>query len=466
MSRRKVRSLTVTEVEAYVASTCFKTGPPRKLGVELEMFVLDLAQPGRPLEGARTRDLASAAGVLPGGGLLSIEPGGQLELSSAPADSLGACVSAVSADLAHLYRGAEAAGLTLLGAGVDPYRLPRRVLDLPRYVAMETFFDSFGPDGREMMCGTASVQVCVDAGQPEPPAGREPAGAAQATYRRRWELLHTLAPVLIAAFANSPLRAGRPTGWKSFRQAVWSRMEPSRTMPPRAACGCLSGHVDPREVWARYALDARVLCVRPHTSEEARRGPWLVPSGLTLRDWADGCGPRPLTRGDVDYHLTTLFPPVRPRGFLELRFIDAQPGPEGWVVPAAVVTALLDDPAAADAAREATEILGRAGARGLWTRAARDGLADPLLRRAAELCFAAAGRALAASATPGDPVLAGVRAAVESFADTYVTRGRCPADDRLAEWRSGWPRRWLPRVPRPQTQSPDGAERLDREVPC
>ena len=71
-----------------------------------------------------------------------------------------------------------------------------------------------------MMGSTASVQVCVD-------AGRESGGSTG--FRFRWRLLHALGPVLVAAFANSPLRAGRATGWKSTRQSVWARLDPGRT---------------------------------------------------------------------------------------------------------------------------------------------------------------------------------------------------------------------------------------------
>ena len=94
------------------------------------------------------------------------------------------------------------------------------MLNLPRYAAMEKFFDREGPWGRRMMCGTASVQVCVDAGDDS---------AGQSGYRARWRLLHAIGPVLVAAFANSPLRVGRPTGWRSGRQQVWANMDPGRT---------------------------------------------------------------------------------------------------------------------------------------------------------------------------------------------------------------------------------------------
>ena len=139
-------------------------------------------------------------GALPGRGRLTTEPGGQVELSSAPASGLGGCVAAARSDLAAVRQAIAPAGLSLAGHGLDPLRPPRRVLDQPRYAAMEEFFDRSGPWGRVMMCSTASVQVCVDAG--EDTSG--PAG-----FRWRWHLLHALGPVLVAAFANSPFR-GRP----------------------------------------------------------------------------------------------------------------------------------------------------------------------------------------------------------------------------------------------------------------
>lgn len=84
-------------------------------------------------------------------------------------------------------------------------------------------------------------------------------------------------------------------------------------------------------------------------------GPWDVPEGLTLREWSRELVPRPPTREDLDYHLTTLFPPVRPRGHLELRMIDAQPGDDGWIVPLAVTAALFDDPEATETAYRAVK---------------------------------------------------------------------------------------------------------------
>jgi ergothioneine biosynthesis glutamate--cysteine ligase EgtA len=439
----------------HIHGICLKTGPPRRVGVELEWLVRDARDPSLPVPAGRIAaavsgfgaarrkpgngtfggerggpelPTSSAARFLPSGAPLTTEPGGQLELSSLPADTLAHLVRATRADLAALRAAVAVHGLELAGIGLDPLRPPRRVLDHPRYAAMEAFFDYGGPWGRQMMCGTASVQVCLDAGdESDGPSG----------YRWRWRLLHALGPVLVAAFANSPLREGKPTGWASSRQQVWARMDPGRTRPPR-----LDG--DPRAAWAAYALDAELMCVRDEDSAD-----WSAPRGLTLRDWVRPTGTgrvgwrlRRPTVDDLDYHLSTLFPPVRPHGHFELRMIDAQPD-DGWVVPLAVCWALLSDAQAGDAALAAVAPLwgGRppgwpAAARsgngagadhdGPWLRAARLGPADPLVAAASRACFAAAGEALERTGAPRD-----ITAAVDAFRDAYVSKDRCPADDLL-----------------------------------
>ncbi|GAA0598665.1 ergothioneine biosynthesis glutamate--cysteine ligase EgtA [Streptomyces crystallinus] len=321
------------------------------------------------------------------------------------------CVDSVAADLRAVRTALRARDLTLAGHGQDPWQPPRRFLHEPRYDAMEAHFDRTGPAGRAMMCASASVQVCLDAGYEEPgPLG----------FGRRWRLAHLLGAVLVAAFANSPWREGERTGWRSSRQAVWADIDPVRSLAPPL-------DAEPRAAWAAYVLDAPVMCVR------CDDGPWDAPQGLTFREWLRSGEPRPATREDLDYHLTTLFPPVRPRGHLELRMIDAQPGEDGWIVPLAVTTALFDDQEAAETAYRAVKSLAeRAGSapaprNPLWADAARSGLADPELREAAALCFAAALEALPRlGATPE------VRAAVVAFTDRHVARGLSPADIPLA----------------------------------
>ncbi|MGW0734987.1 ergothioneine biosynthesis glutamate--cysteine ligase EgtA [Streptomyces sp. NPDC002851] len=420
------------ELEALVHGICFKTGPPRSLGVELEWLVHALHAPDDPVPDDRHAAATAALRALPLRSALTVEPGGQLELSSLPAASLAECVSAVSADLTRVRAALDDFGLGLTGLGKEPYLAPRRRLKAPRYDAMEAYLDRGGPAGRTMMCATASVQICVDAGHEEPgPLG----------HARRWWLAHVLGAVFVAAFANSPLDGGRPTGWRSTRQAVWAAIEPGRSAaPPDGA--------DPRAAWARRVLDAPVMCVRSDT------GPWLVPEDVTFREWVRTGRPRPPTRADLEYHMSTLFPPVRPRGHLELRMIDAQPGDDGWLVPLAVTDALFDDPEAAETAYRALKPLAQRAAAGadrdgadrdgadpggaldgtppaaprsaLWLDAARHGLSDPELRGAATDCFSAALDALPRRGAP-----TAVRDAVGAYTDRYVARGRCPADDLL-----------------------------------
>jgi glutamate--cysteine ligase len=400
-----------TEAADLLRCICFKTGPPRAIGVELEWLLHDAHEPHLPLSPGRLAAAHAAARALPLRSALTVEPGGQLELSSLPAPSLAQCLTSVSADLAAVRGALHAQGLVLAGFGQDPWQPPRRFLREPRYDAMESYFDRAGPSGRAMMCTSASVQVCVDAGYEEP----GPLGLG-----RRWLLAHLLGAVLLAAFANSPYQQGSRTPERSHRQALWAGIERSRTLAPRPGA-------EPRAAWAERVLDAPVMCVR---GEEG--GPWEVPEGLTFREWTRHRVPRAPNRADLAYHLTTLFPPVRPQGHLELRMIDAQPGEDGWMVPLAVTAALFDDPQASELAYRAVKPLAEtAGSRAaphnpLWETAARDGLADPELHAAAVACFAAALEALPRLGAPRP-----VRDAVAAYTERYVARGRCPADDLL-----------------------------------
>jgi glutamate--cysteine ligase len=300
--------------------------------------------------------------------------------------------------------------LALVGLGHDPWHAPRRLLRQPRYDAMEVCLDRTGPGGRYMMCSSASVQVCVDAGYEEPgPQG----------YVRRWWLAHHLGAVLLAAFANSPLAEACSTGWRSTRQLRWMQIGPGRAGGPALTS-------DPRGAWARHALDAPVMCIRRH------HGPWDVPEPMPFWQWARHRTPRPPTRDDTGYHLTTLFPPVRPRGHLELRMIDAQPGDDGWIVPLAVTAALFDDLEATETACHAVEPLAArtlglpAPHNPLYRDAARVALADPDLHKAAVTCFEAALAAL-----PRLGATTHVADTVAGYLERYVRRGRCPADDLL-----------------------------------
>ncbi|SDT79775.1 glutamate-cysteine ligase family protein [Actinoplanes derwentensis] len=334
----------------HIRGICFKTGPPRQVGAELEWTTHRTADPTAYL---RPGELVEALGAhapatlgnpnpvpLPGGGAVTVEPGGQVEISSAPAGSLTALHAAVTADETALTDLLGRAGLSLGERGLDPHREPRRILDTPRYAAMERIFN---PAGRTMMGGTAGFQICLDAGE----AAQIPA---------RWAALHEIGPAMLALFANSPR-----DGWASARMAAWYGIETHRTDPvPQTA--------DPALSWAEYAVDAPLLCIRRPD------GNWDAPRGMTFRQWIDEGVP---TLDDLDYHLGTLFPPVRPRGYLEVRYLDTQPAGE-WIAPAALIVTVFADDVLTDRARDLA-----ASAAGRWHTAARLGLADHPVREAA-----------------------------------------------------------------------------------
>src|SRR5262249_54996804 len=141
-----------------------------------------------------------------------------------------------------------------------------------------------------------------------------------------------------------------------------------------------------------------------------------LPRGFTFAEWIErGHEFGWPTADDLEYHLGTLFPPVRPRGWFELRMVDALPNP-WWRVAAAGTATPVNNAGAADTA-------------GLWGRAARDGLSHPALAAAARECFAAASYALATSDASGETI-----DAVAAFTERFVARGRTPADDLLDAW--------------------------------
>jgi len=391
--RGDVASFTPGDAERHVREHSLRPGPvPRRVGVEVEWLVHDRSTPQGAVPFEALTAAVDAAGPLPGDSRVTFEPGGQLELSGPPRPGPAAACAAVAADLDTLRPVLAARGLALAGIGLDPARPPLRVVDTPRYRAMEAYFDLAGRAGRQMMCSTAAIQVNVDAG-PDPEV--------------TWRTAHAVGAVLAATFANSPVLSGAATGWRSTRLTTWWAIDPSRTRPV--------GGTDPEAAWVEYALGARVMLMPGREF-----APVLEP--VTFAQWMarghQDVWPDP---ADLEYHLTTLFPPVRPRRFLELRMIDSLPGPY-WKVPVAVAAVLLD-PELTEAVSSAV-----APADGWWRTAARYGLSNPVLARAARHCFDLTEAALAGG--PDAELIPLVRA----YRQRWVDRGRCPADDVLAAW--------------------------------
>jgi glutamate--cysteine ligase len=339
-----------------------------------------------------------------------------VELSAPPLPLLLAC-DAIDNDARRLGDALAESGIALVGIGLEPGPRRERAVHTARYDAMEAFFDHGGSAGRTMMRSTAALQVNLDLGR-----GDE--------VQRRWRAAHEIGPLLTAAFANSPIGRTGPTGSRSTRMAVWSAIDGCRTREPDL-------HDDCRDAWADYALTANVMLVR--TSDDCH-----VPldAPFTFAEWLDrGHALGWPTADDLEYHLTTLFPPVRPRGWLELRMIDALPSP-WWRVAVAASTVLLHD---GDALDEVMPAL--APTVGRYDIAARDALTDPAFAAAARACFTVVREALPAAGADDATI-----AATDAYVERFVARARTPADDRLDAWNAG-------RSPLPD---PENARRLDR----
>ncbi|MGW6693434.1 ergothioneine biosynthesis glutamate--cysteine ligase EgtA [Rhodococcus sp. NPDC054953] len=363
------RLTTRAAAEAYVGGVCFKLGPPRLIGAELEWLTRspDGHRPAladfRAALGSHaptTVDARSPADPLPAGSRVTLEPGGQVELSSPPLPSVAELCEALASDTAHLRGLLDRSGIAMHDAAADVERRAQRILPAPRYSAMQRRFDRIGPFGRLMMCNTTATQISVD-------AGADPADVAA-----RWTALHAMGPALLAAFACSPRLRGAPDGeWASQRMRTWFELDHGRTSPPPMA--------EPIAGYARWALDAPLLCVRNGCG--GRGDDWSLDRDASFAAWLDGeldaeIGRRP-DRDDLDYHLTTLFPPVRAGGHVEVRYLDAQPGGL-WRVPIAALGALLGDPRTVAAATVLAS-----GTVGRWRDAAEFGLRDREIRSVA-----------------------------------------------------------------------------------
>jgi glutamate--cysteine ligase len=329
---------------AVVAKAARAFTPTRdvRIGAEVEWLVYDCDDPTKPISATETASVA--AGPLPAGGMVTIEPGGQLELVTTPLPDPRRLIDTIETHTAVLVERFAAHGLALLPLGLDPIRSPCRTLDRPRYQAMEQYFSARFPAGLRMMNLTASLQLNIDFG-PDP-----------ATV---WRRAHVIAPVLSAAFANSPTADGSAFHPVSHRQRIWADTDPSRTRPVGPDTGD----------WAGYVLDAQVMMRSGLTGLEP------VATAMTFHEWLGDADPPSDT--DLDLHLTTLFPPLRPRSFLELRMIDALPTAGRAAAIAAVWTVLTDDDAGADAT-EACRMLVNP-----WQIATERGLQNDALRDAA-----------------------------------------------------------------------------------
>jgi glutamate--cysteine ligase len=382
----------VAAATTYIAESALTAGTERRVGLELEFHVVDLADPARRPTWDEILRLVDALPPLPSGSTVTLEPGGQIEISTPPlADVVGA-VAALRQDRQVLRAVLASHGYGAAPLGSDPARPVRRTNPHPRYDAMERHFEArgCGGPGRSMMSATAALQVNLDAGPAE-------------GWSSRIAHMRALVPMLVAASAGSPYLGGRSSGWHSMRQETWHGIDHGRSDPIPVG--------EPTVAWALYTLNAPVMLLREPSG--------MVPVGdlVSFADWLREPARlgRPPTRADLDYHLTTLFPPVRPRGYIEIRCVDSLPD-RWWPALAALTVTLIDDPVAADVAAELCEPVATA-----WETAARHGTGDPDLHAAVTGCAEVAARR-------GPPEL---RGELEAFAD-LVASGRTPSGELRA----------------------------------
>ncbi|MEV0945509.1 ergothioneine biosynthesis glutamate--cysteine ligase EgtA [Rhodococcus sp. NPDC049939] len=384
--------------EAYLGGVCFKLGPPQLIGAELEWLTAQPPDRGRPelasLAAAlgphtpQTIDPSSPAQPLPGGSAVTVEPGGQIELSSAPYRSARELCDYLVADHAVLADLLSSQSILMTSAAADDSRPAQRLMQSPRYQVMESHFEEIGPFGKLMMCNTAATQISVDA------------GVDAAAVEERWRLLYAIGPTMVAAFACSRQLFGIPEGqWASQRMRTWLELDAPRTIGTPSSAD-----------YASWVLNAPLLCVCNDGDD------WTPPADATFGDWVDGALSEVIgrpTTADLDYHLTTLFPPVRAVGHIEVRYLDAQPG-DLWRVPIAAIDALLSGPGVM---AEALDVA--LPTAGCWKSAAQFGLRDLELRASATALLS-----LAASYSPDPEFVRLLDAAAER-----CCRGRAPSEE-------------------------------------
>ena len=266
-----------------------------------------------------------------GGGAISLEPGGQFELSGGLVSDVHETQAELDAHLEALQRVAEPLGIGFLDLAMSPLwtRADTPVMPKSRYRIMMGYMPKVGTLGLDMMLRTSTVQVNLDY-------------ASEADMVKKLRVSLALQPICTALFANSPFTEGRPNGFLSMRSQIWTDTDPHRTgMMP---CAFEDGFGYERYV--DWVMDVPMYFVM-------RDGTYHDVAGESFRDLMEGKLPQlpgvRASRSDWANHVSTVFPEVRLKRFLEMRGADA--GPRGHLVAMpAYWTGLLYDQGALDAA--------------------------------------------------------------------------------------------------------------------
>jgi len=264
-------------------------------------------------------------------GAVSLEPAGQLELSGAPLENLHQTCAETGRHLVQVKEVGEKCGVGYLGLGMWPDKTRAELPIMPkgRYDIMLRHMPRVGTMGLDMMLRTCTIQVNLDY-------------QSEADMVKKFRVGLALQPLATALFANSPFTEGKPNGFLSYRSHIWSDTDPARTGMLPFVFEDGFGY----ERWAKYMLDVPMYFV-------FRDGKYIDAAGLSFRDFLDGKlsvlpGERP-TQSDWWDHLSTAFPEVRLKSFLEMRGADGGPWSRICALPAFWV-GLLYDQGALDAA--------------------------------------------------------------------------------------------------------------------
>ncbi|TVQ82124.1 MAG: glutamate--cysteine ligase [Micavibrio sp.] len=363
-----------------------------KIGLELEQFAFN-ATDGQPLPYDGTPsirmllerfaakygwEIVAEAGnpvaLKKGGDSLTLEPGGQVEYSGAPFSSLQEANAEMDRFFRDLDDVATECGIGFLRRGLHPEWAREEIswMPKPRYVIMRDYMQKKGKHGLDMMLRSCGAQINLDYG-------------SEADMVKKFRVALAFQPAVIALMANSAMLDGRDTGYQSFRSFVWTETDPDR-------CGDL-GFVFSEDMgfesYVEYALDVPMYFIR-------RDGKYINAAGLSFRDFMEGklpghegCFP---DMDDWQDHLTTLFPEVRLKRYLELRGADSNSAEKVKAMAALWVGILYDEKTLA-AAHEAVMQRSARDFAALRLAAAKDGLYNEAVNVSARevLDFAADG---------------------------------------------------------------------------
>jgi glutamate--cysteine ligase len=356
-----------------------------------------------------------------GGGAISLEPGGQFELSGAPVETVHQTCSELMAHLAQVKEVARPLGIGFLGLGMIPTWSRAQIPMMPkgRYRIMTAYMPKVGNLGLDMMYRTCTVQTNIDY-------------SSEADMVKKLRVSLALQPVATAMFANSPFTEGKPNGFLSFRSEIWRDTDPDRS-------GMLPWAFEPGmgfERYVDYALSVPMYFVK-------RDERYIDVAGQSFRDLMagrlEGLPGEHATISDWANHVSTIFPEVRLKRYLEMRGADGGPWRRLPALPAYWVGILYDD----DSLQAAWDLVKD------WTAAERQKLRDEVPRRGFAATIAGQSVLQLAKTTIAlaenglarrrrlDARGQDERRYLRPIAD-YVTRGITPADELLAKFHGPW----------------------------